>query len=90
MTRPVLVALQLLVAILLLAIWHVGSTVPIGGLYFMPKFFFSTPADVIARIWKMFATGVVWRHLGITLLETAPWASGSPASRASPPCSIRS
>jgi len=71
MTRPVLVALQLLVAILLLAIWHVGSTVPIGGVYFMPKFFFSTPADVIARIWKMFATGVVWRHLGITLLETA-------------------
>ncbi|MFO1116356.1 MAG: ABC transporter permease [Beijerinckiaceae bacterium] len=71
MNRATLLFLQIMVAALLLTIWHVGSTVSIYGVYFMPKFFFSTPGDVIARIWKMFATGIVWRHLGVTLTETA-------------------
>ena len=71
MTRPTLLAWQVGVAIALLAIWHIGSSVPIFGVYFMPKFFFSTPADVLGRVWKMFATGIVWRHLWITLTETA-------------------
>ncbi len=70
MTRPTLLAWQVGVAIALLAIWHIGSSVPIFGVYFMPKFFFSTPADVLGRVWKMFATGIVWRHLWITLTET--------------------
>jgi NitT/TauT family transport system permease protein len=65
-----LLALQLLVAVAVLLIWHVGSTVPIGGTYFLPKFFFSTPLDVIARVWKLFATGSIWKHLWITLTET--------------------
>lgn len=71
MTRPVLLAWQVGVAAALLAIWHIGSSVPIFGVYFMPKFFFSTPTDVLARVWKMFATGIVWKHLWITLTETA-------------------
>ena len=71
MTRSALLLWQIGVAALLLAVWHVGSTIPIAGHYFLPKFFFSTPADVIARVWKMFATGIVWRHLGVTLSETA-------------------
>ncbi len=70
MNRATLLFLQVLVAVLLLLVWHVGSTVPLFGVYYMPKFFFSTPGDVIARIWKMFATGIVWRHLGVTLTET--------------------
>jgi len=70
-TRPVLLAWQVGVAAALLAIWHIGSSVPIFGVYFMPKFFFSTPTDVLARVWKMFATGIVWKHLWITLTETA-------------------
>src|SRR6188472_1678387 len=65
-----LLALQLLVAIVVLLIWHVGSTVPIGGTYLLPKFFFSTPLDVIARVWKLFYTGSIWKHLWITLTET--------------------
>jgi len=64
-----LLFLQALVAVALIGFWHVGSTIPIGGVYLMPKFFFSTPLDVAARVWKMFAGGEVWRHLGITLLE---------------------
>ena len=71
MTRATLLAWQVGVAVALLAIWHVGSSVPIFGVYFMPKFFFSTPTDVLARVWKMFATGIVWKHLWITLTETA-------------------
>jgi NitT/TauT family transport system permease protein len=70
MSRTRLVALQLLVAVTALAIWQVGSTVPIFGTYVLPKFFFSTPVDVFARVWKMFATGMIWKHLWITLTET--------------------
>lgn len=64
-----LLAIQVLVAVVLIGFWHVGATVPIGGVYLLPKFFFSTPLDVAERVWRMFATGEVWRHLGITLLE---------------------
>src|SRR3974390_1815852 len=71
MTRPVLLFAQVLVAVALIAIWQVGSSMPIDGVYLLPKFFFSTPSDVFARVWKMFVGGTVWRHLGITLTETA-------------------
>jgi NitT/TauT family transport system permease protein len=70
MPRTRLLALQALVAVAALLVWHVGATVPIGGTYLLPKFFFSTPLDVIARVWKMFATGMIWKHLAITLTET--------------------
>ena len=52
-----LLLLQALVAIVAIGIWHVGSTVPIGGTYLLPKFFFSTPLDVAARVWALFADG---------------------------------
>ncbi|WP_406854273.1 ABC transporter permease [Alsobacter sp. KACC 23698] len=69
-SRTRLFVLQALVAVVALLIWHVGSTVPIGGVYLLPKFFFSTPLDVIGRIWKLFAGGQIWKHLSITLSET--------------------
>jgi NitT/TauT family transport system permease protein len=69
-SRTRLLALQALVAVAALLVWHVGATVSFGGTYLLPKFFFSTPLDVIARVWKMFATGMIWKHLGITLTET--------------------
>ena len=52
-----LLLLQVLVAVLVVGFWHVGSTVPLGGGYLLPKFFFSTPADVGLRVWKLFAEG---------------------------------
>jgi NitT/TauT family transport system permease protein len=55
--RAKLLVLQALVAVVVIGAWHVGSTVPIGGVYFLPKFFFSTPADVAARVWTLFADG---------------------------------
>ena len=59
MNRAVLLLLQALVAVVFISIWHVGSSVPIGGTYFLPKFFFSTPADVAHRVWSLFAEGTM-------------------------------
>lgn len=75
MARGKLLALQILVLLVFLGVWHIGSTVPFGKMengkpfFLLPPFFFSTPGDVIARVWKMFADGSIYRHLGITLLE---------------------
>ncbi|RXF74184.1 ABC transporter permease [Hansschlegelia zhihuaiae] len=65
-----LLALQVLVAVVAIGIWHVGSSVPIAGKYFLPEFFFSTPLDVFQRVVKLFVSGEIWRHLWITLTET--------------------
>ena len=59
MNRVVLLLLQALVAVVAIGIWHVGSSVPIAGTYFLPKFFFSTPMDVATRVWTLFADGTV-------------------------------
>jgi NitT/TauT family transport system permease protein len=69
MNRAVLLLCQILVAVVGIAVWHVLTTVPISGATLLPKFFFSTPYDVGARIIKWLAEGTIWRHLGITLLE---------------------
>jgi NitT/TauT family transport system permease protein len=55
--RVKLLVLQALVAVVAIGAWHVGSSVPIGGVYLLPKFFFSTPADVGLRVWTLFADG---------------------------------
>ena len=69
MPRARLLLLQFLVAAAAVAIWHVGTTVPIFGEPLLPPFFFSTPTDVAARIVKWLVEGTIWRHLWITLLE---------------------
>jgi NitT/TauT family transport system permease protein len=69
MNRTMLLLCQILVAVVGIAVWHVLTTVPISGATLLPKFFFSTPYDVGARIIKWLAEGTIWRHLGITLLE---------------------
>ena len=65
-----LLTYQILVAVVFLLIWHIGSTVPLFGVYFLPKFFFSTPIDVFFRIIKLFSGPLIWKHLSITLTET--------------------
>ena len=69
MDRTTLIVLQLLVALVSVLIWHLLTTVPVGGEPLFPPFFFSTPADVAARIVKWFSEGTIWRHLWITLAE---------------------
>src|SRR5262245_35938849 len=70
MSRLQLLAFQLLVAVVTVALWHVLTTVPIDGVKLLPPFFFSTPGDVGARIVKWFVEGTIWRHLWITLIES--------------------
>lgn len=70
MTRTKLVGLQVLVGLGALLLWHILTVYPILGQPKQIQFFFSTPIDVLARCWKLFATGEIWYHLGITLLET--------------------
>ena len=59
MSRISLFALQLLVAVVALALWQFLSTVPVFGKIWLPPFFFSNPVDVFAQIAKWFASGVI-------------------------------
>ncbi|WP_371426117.1 ABC transporter permease [Tardiphaga sp.] len=70
MTRPVLLLCQVLVAVVVIGLWHLLTTVPVFGRILLPPFFFSNPLDVGSQIYSWFASGIIWKHLGITLLES--------------------
>ncbi len=70
MSRLGLLALQLLVAVVIVALWQLFSTVPVFGRILLPPFFFSNPLDVFAQVIDWFATGAIWKHLAITLWES--------------------
>ena len=57
-------SLQLLVAVVALALWQLFATVPVFGRMLLPPFFFSNPVDVGSQIFDWFSTGVIWKHLG--------------------------
>jgi NitT/TauT family transport system permease protein len=68
--RIKLLFLQMMVGVVALGLWQLFTTVPIFGTVVLPPFFFSTPVDVGARIYKLFAAGTVWKHLWVTLTES--------------------
>jgi len=70
MSRTGLLGLQLLVAVVALALWQFFATVPVLGKVLLPPFFFSNPIDVFGQVIHWFTTGVIWRHLAITLWES--------------------
>ncbi len=70
MSRIGLLSLQLLVAVVVIALWQFLATVPLFGKVWLPPFFFSNPVDVGSQIVAWFATGVIWKHLAITLWES--------------------
>jgi NitT/TauT family transport system permease protein len=70
MSRWGLLALQLLVGVVALVLWQVLATVPVFGKVLLPPFFFSNPVDVFGQIFAWFASGVIWKHLAITLWES--------------------
>ena len=70
MSRLTLFALQLLVAVVVLVLWQVFSTIPVFGKVLLPPFFFSNPFDVFSQVVKWFSSGVIWKHLFITLWES--------------------
>lgn len=69
-SRGKLLSLQLLVAVIAIALWHVLTAVPIFGVTILPSFFFATPENVAWRIVRWFYEGTIWRHLWITLIES--------------------
>src|SRR5471032_160035 len=70
MSKFTLLLLQAGVAIVAVAAWQVLSTYPVFGKILLPPFFFSNPVDVANQIVKWFATGVIWKHLWVTLIES--------------------
>ncbi|MFH0296826.1 ABC transporter permease [Bradyrhizobium sp. 31Argb] len=70
MSRAALLLCQLLVAVVALALWQLFATVPVFGRIWLPPFFFSNPIDVVSQIVNWFSTGVIWKHLAITLWES--------------------
>ncbi|MGP0089369.1 MAG: ABC transporter permease [Xanthobacteraceae bacterium] len=61
---------QAAIAVLAIVLWHLLTTVPIGGEFLLPPFFFSTPLDIANRVVRWFASGVIWKHLWVTLSES--------------------
>ena len=70
MSRLTLLFWQLMVAVVALSLWQFFASVPVFGRMLLPPFFFSTPVDVASQIYKWFSTGVIWKHLMITLWES--------------------
>jgi NitT/TauT family transport system permease protein len=70
MPRLTLFFLQVLVAVVALLLWQLFATIPVFGHILLPPFFFSNPIDVGHQIVDWFATGVIWKHLAITLVES--------------------
>jgi len=69
LNRIKLLILQILVAVVAVAIWYVASETTLFGNPKNIRFFFSTPLAVAGRIGEWVVGGTVWYHLGVTLLE---------------------
>ena len=70
MSRSKLLIAQAAIALLAIVLWHLLTTVPIGDALLLPPFFFSTPLDIANRVVRWFASGMIWKHLWITLSES--------------------
>ncbi len=66
---------QVLVLALFFVLWHVlTSPTLLPPIYFSEAshaaFFFGEPLEVVGRLWRWFATGEIYEHLWVTLVET--------------------
>ena len=69
MSRVILLALQVAVALVVILAWQLVSTTSIVGDPRTISFFFSTPGAVAARIVEWLIEGSIWYNLWITLVE---------------------
>jgi NitT/TauT family transport system permease protein len=69
-SRGKLLFLQLLVAVVTIALWHLLTAVPFFDEPILPTFFFATPENVGWRIVRWFSDGSIWPHLWRTLIES--------------------
>jgi NitT/TauT family transport system permease protein len=56
---------QLLLLLAVFVVWHVLTATEV-----LAPFFFGRPLTVLEKTWEWFASGKIYSHLGITLLET--------------------
>ena len=70
MSRITLLLLQAGVAVVSIALWYALTTYPVFGNILLPPFFFSNPLDVAQQIVAWFVSGVIWKHLWVTLSES--------------------
>ncbi len=70
MARINLLLLQVLVAVISVALWYMLTTYPVFGKILLPPFFFSNPVDVAQQVVAWFVSGVIWKHLWVTLSES--------------------
>jgi NitT/TauT family transport system permease protein len=66
---------QALLLVLVFVVWHVlTSPTLLPPVYFddanKAAFFFGEPLKVLSRLWNWFASGEIWAHLWVTLVET--------------------
>src|SRR3989475_7311440 len=66
---------QVLVLALLIVLWHVlTSPTLLPPIYFaeanQAAFFFGEPIQVFGRLWRWFASGEIYEHLWVTLVDT--------------------
>jgi hypothetical protein len=88
-SRPVLLALQLLVAAGFVALWHVVTAYPVMGEGKTMRFVFSTPWDVGARLVKKIAGRLPARNyrfsaLVLEIVNSLPFQSRRPAPAPAP------
>ena len=57
---------QILLLVAVFVAWHVLTATEI-----LPPFFFGKPLTVLEKTWEWFASGKIYMHLGIALVETA-------------------
>ena len=57
---------RILVLVAFFVLWHVSTATGV-----LPPFFFGRPLAVLERVWDWFASGKIYHHLAITLVETA-------------------
>jgi len=60
-----LLALRVLLLVAIFFLWYGLVT-----LRFLPAFFFGRPFVVLERVGQWFASGKIYPHLGVTLIET--------------------
>jgi NitT/TauT family transport system permease protein len=70
MKRSFLLLLQILVAVVILLIWHLATNTTLFGNPKTISFFFADPLKVTLRVIQWFASGSIWYHLWITLSES--------------------
>jgi len=56
---------QVLLLLVLFVAWYALTRTEI-----LPPFFFGEPLLVLERVWEWFAGGTIYKHLGVTLVET--------------------